>query len=88
MGRTVPVRSCRTSSIRFGDITIHLDFLVLPGAPYHIRIGSPALTRLRVGIDMYRQCVKIQYREMTETINLEYEHEDEPDGDEELSSES
>ena len=68
--------------IRFGDIIIHLDFLVLSGAQYHIIIGSPALTRLRTRIDMYRQRVKIRHRGETERINREYEHDGEPDSDE------
>ena len=35
-------------SARFGKIVPRLDFLVLPGALYHIIIGAPALTKLRV----------------------------------------
>ena len=72
--------------IRFGEITVYLDFLVLPGAPYDVIIGAPALTNLRARIDMYKQCVRIRYKGKTETISLEYEHVGEADSEEEFTS--
>ena len=60
--------------VRFGEITVYLDFFVLPEVPYKVIIGATSLTDNRARIDMYDQYVKIRHKGKTEIINFEYDH--------------
>ena len=52
-GTNSVVRSFFTEiPVSFGNLTVHLDFLVVEGKPAEIVIGSPALEMLQARLDM------------------------------------
>lgn len=61
----------RNVPVTFGNITVHLEFLIVRNAPIGIVIGSPVLERMGAVRDLAGQLVDLSYEGKTARIGLE-----------------
>jgi len=61
-------------TIRFGDMRVRVDFLVIDGPPFDLIIGCPTLEKLEAQLDFGKQVVRFHHDGASVEVGLEYDH--------------